>query len=416
VKKLLCILLALTVSGCTITKPVLDVRVEQGPVYDQLYPYYFEIFAVSQLKPIGQEEGGRHGHAAVYLKGVCRDESAPYPQIKMCDEMATDLTNPESGVGVSVDKIFKTVNWVAVPGKKLFVYGDLEPDQTLDRASLDAAVLKAERLGLFKGIKLHEDYLQKKPEGMSEATFIARETLATDYALAFGRSIFTTKLPVTRLMMEKAVSFLNALNRKYADGEMDYEWSGYSDNCAHTVHNALAAAGVWKAKSVKSVSWRFFSGIAVPANEFAELAFLANLYPLEKAGKIKRDKIMMQTLLEQNWLPMRHGALVSIIPVHARNDFYKGEFTAFLLDRPLTKKKTRQLRELVTDKRFTDLRENLACFGDRYDRVLKSYCEDEAKCLCGEKDVFNRAYCRYLRAQLEDTNNKLKRITTEGSL
>ncbi len=34
-----------------------------GPTYDELYPYYVELCAVSQIKPIHANEGGVGGHA-----------------------------------------------------------------------------------------------------------------------------------------------------------------------------------------------------------------------------------------------------------------------------------------------------------------------------------------------------------------
>ena len=62
------------------------------------------------------------------------------------------------------------------------------------------------------------------------------------------------------------MDFLNGLNDEYASGKADYEWSGYADNCVHTLHNALAAAGVWKPKSVRATRLRQLSDLAVPAN------------------------------------------------------------------------------------------------------------------------------------------------------
>ena len=67
------------------------------------------------------------------------------------------------------------------------------------------------------------------------------------------------------------MDFLNGLNDEYASGKADYEWSGYADNCVHTLHNALAAAGVWKPKSVRATRCASFH-LAVPANEFVDLA------------------------------------------------------------------------------------------------------------------------------------------------
>jgi hypothetical protein len=397
-------------SGCTITKPAVPVHIEPGPAYDLIYPYYAEIVAVSQLSPLGKAKGGKHGHAVLYLKGVCRNETAPYPTIEMCDEKKTDLSDPESGVGISVDKMFESVNWMAAPGRKLFLYGGLATDEVLDRARRDAVVRKAQGLGLFKGIKLHEVSLEKKPADMPEEEFVARETVSTDYALAFGRNIFGVRIPMTRSMMEKAVAFLNGLNREYAEGKADYQWSGYSDNCAHTVHNALAAAGVWERKSVNLIKWRQLFNLAIPANEFVDLAFEANSYPLENYKKIEHDPIKKRALLEEGWLIARPGALLSVIPVHPQNELYDKQFTIFLLDRPLSKGKSRKIREMVQDKRFTDIRSNLEYFALRYKQAMDSSCQAGTEDRNPGGISFRTAYCGYLARQVTDIRDKLETL------
>ena len=82
------------------------------------------------------------------------------------------------------------------------------------------------------------------------------------------------------------VDYLNALNDEYARGEADYNWSGYADNCAHALHNSLAAADVWKPQSVRATKFKQLFNLAVPANEMTNLAFRGNTYPLEDFGKI----------------------------------------------------------------------------------------------------------------------------------
>src|SRR5262249_9178844 len=89
------------------------------PSYDHLFPYYVELRATSQFRSKLKGEGGIAGHAVMYVKGACRDEQAPFPQLRRCRVAATDLHHPEHGAGVSVGRWFQNVNWVAVPGYDL---------------------------------------------------------------------------------------------------------------------------------------------------------------------------------------------------------------------------------------------------------------------------------------------------------
>jgi hypothetical protein len=95
------------------------------PVYDQLFPYYVELCATSQFRSKLKGEGGVAGHAVMYIKGACKDEEAPFPQLREWRVAATRLDDPEHGAGVSVNRWFRNINWVAIPGYELFYQGNL---------------------------------------------------------------------------------------------------------------------------------------------------------------------------------------------------------------------------------------------------------------------------------------------------
>jgi hypothetical protein len=93
------------------------------PAYDRLFPYYVDLCATSQFRSKLKGEGGVAGHAVMYIKGACKDERASFPQLRRCKGIATEFDDPEHGAGVSVGRWFRNVNWVAVPGYKLFSRG-----------------------------------------------------------------------------------------------------------------------------------------------------------------------------------------------------------------------------------------------------------------------------------------------------
>jgi hypothetical protein len=219
--------------------------VERRPdsAYDHLFPYYVELCATSQFRSKLKGEGGVAGHAVMYIKGACRDEQAPYPQLRRCRDIATDPDDSEHGAGVSVGRWFRNVNWVAIPGYKLFYEGNLKFGERLTQAQFDITVHNAIEKGVYKGVQFH-DY-PSADSGVGLENFVANEGIGTDLALQFARSVFCARLPVTAPMVDKIIAFLNDKNREYAEGEADYNWSVWADNCAHTLRNALAAANIW---------------------------------------------------------------------------------------------------------------------------------------------------------------------------
>ena len=216
------------------------------PIYEALSDNYVELCAVSQYRPVEGELGGIPGHAVMYLKGACRDEAAPYPRLRECRYSTFDREDPEHGAGISVNRWFKNVNWVATPGKLLFFNGGVSEYELLDQDRFDEVVQRALDLGMYRGVEVHAKPGADAPQSIPD--FVAQDTIGTDFALRFGRTVFCTRLPMPTEMMAQVRDYLNSLNDEYWNGEADYHWSGYSDNCVHTLHNALAAAGIWKPK------------------------------------------------------------------------------------------------------------------------------------------------------------------------
>ena len=106
--------------------------------------------------------------------------------------------------------------------------------------AVETVTQEAIELGLYDGLKMLDDVKE-----INLHDFVREESVGTDFALTFARSIFSVQVPVTKAMMREMILFINALNNQYKSGDKDYHWDGLHDNCAHVAHNALAAASVW---------------------------------------------------------------------------------------------------------------------------------------------------------------------------
>lgn len=336
--------------------------------YEELFPYYVELCAMSQFRSEEMGQGGSPGHAVMYLKGACRDRDAPYPKLRRCAEGVSDPGSPEHGVGISVNRWLRNVNWLAFDGRALFYDGRVGPDETVTRARFEAIVREAVDAGVFHGVELWPWPGQTPTSTMFD--FAIRNSAGTDFALRYARSGLCGRVPVEPEMLDEIIHFLNDLNREFATGAEDYRWSVYADNCVHTLRNALAAASIGEPISVRAAKLLQLFHLAVPANEAIHLAALGTLGPVDSYPKIFADDPMRDAMLEFGWLPTRHGALLVSLPVHARNELFDPRPRMLVFQGPLTMRTTRKLLEMLDDPRFTELDANLRHFDGVYRGIL----------------------------------------------
>ena len=101
-------------------------------------------------------------------------------------------------------------------------------------------------MGIFDGVEIHKKQNPQEYNQEEREYFLAKETLGTDFALSFGRTLFLHETArYTGNDRKNCRLSERAEPGSMPAGEADYNWSGYHDNCSHTLHNALAAAGVW---------------------------------------------------------------------------------------------------------------------------------------------------------------------------
>jgi hypothetical protein len=379
-----------------------------------LFPYYVELCAASQFRSrLTGEGGGIGGHAVIYIKGACKDDGAPFPQLRHCRRVAISLEDPEHGAGVSVNAMFKNVNWVAVPGYELVLVfqGNLAPGERLTRAEFDAVERQAIAKGIYTGVTFH-----RFPGATSDTDlrdFLDRAGIGTDLALQFARSVFCARLPVTAKMLDPIIAFLNDKNREYAEGEADYNWSAWADNCSHTMRNGLAAANIWSPLSVRAIKIRQIFNLAVPANEFVNLAELMTQGDIEDYRWILRDGPRRDAFHEFHWLPTEPGALLQTLPVHSPNDLYDTTFRLFTLQSPFLMGKTKRAIALLSTERFVDLDTNLHYFERRYDAILAQHDERRDTMASVRGTPFRRVerlYYDYIRTQRDEVQSMLLRI------
>jgi hypothetical protein len=175
----------------------------------------------------------------------------------------------------------------------------------------------------------------------------------------------------------------------------------------------LAAANIWSPLSVQAVKFRQIFNLAVPANEFVNLAELGTEGNITDYREIQHEGPERDALHEFHWLPTRHGALVKTLPVHEPNDLYDTTFRLFTLQSPFRMGKTQRAVDLLSDERFVNLDENLRYFHAQYDAILASHDERHDRLATVRGTPYRRVerlYHEYNQAQRAEVEAMLDRL------
>ena len=149
---------------------------------------------------------------------------------------------------------------------------------------------------------------------MRRDAFKYEVSIATDYAIGYGRDRYCARVPCHAAQMARIVDYLNGLNRPYRDGKAEYEWSVLNDNCIHVAHNALAAIGFWPVWPTHRFILIAAFDFPVPKNEFVNIMRRANDMPIEDLLAVWNDKPARRAVLAGEGLPTRAGALATFEP------------------------------------------------------------------------------------------------------
>lgn len=351
------------------------------------------------------------------MNGAEIETGAAYPRVRLV-AAATDLADPDSGTGISVNKIFDNVTWVAIPKRDEFFAGGLAPGQMLDEVSYERAVQTATAAGWFAGITIKDAVMRHRPTPMPAAEFIVRHSIGTDFALNFARTAYSARMPISRDAMGEVIAYLNGVNeRAQASG---YTWNMYTNNCSHVVHNALAAAGIWDAKVVrgpgaidvtrdvlsvaKALALGRMSDFSFPANNFVRLYEAGNERPIDDALAAFRNHDVRRTM-NDGWISTGPGALIATYPIReaSQNQIFAPGRDPFLFSVPVLWDKEEKFKKLTrhAPPMVTELGANLAHFRDRYSKTLANQrtVDDELRRLRGDENEqdFRTFYGRFYR-------------------
>jgi len=169
------------------------------------------------------------------------------------------------------------------------------------------------------------------------------------------------------------------------------------------------------ALSVQAIKLRQIFNLAIPANEFVNLAELSTRGNIDDYREIQQDGLERDALHGFHWLPTRHGALLKTLPVHEPNDLYDATFRLFTLQSPFRMGKTQRAVDLLSDERFVKLDANLRYFRQKYDKILASHDERRDMLASVRGTPYRRVerlYYDYIHAQRAEVDSMLDRLST----
>jgi hypothetical protein len=339
--------------------------------YEDYFPAYFEYCSGTQWKLQTGEEGGTPGHGFTYIHGLCKDYRSNYPQVIPCSEVSAELKAkyPHQGVGVSLDKNFTNVMWVAVPGRDLMIFGETSRKAILN-SDAEVHIQKVKDLKVFNEVRSKSENLKPYTPGTTEyLKAIAMDALGTDLAPNWARELHCVKIPTPKENLSAVANFLNASNNQYKNGPKEYEWSKLSNNCVHLAINTSHAMGITDDIELDQKNVKMLLNMALPANGFmmyADLAVLEDVPNLKKLGKV---------LSQKSFYEVQVGAMMEVHPVYPSGDIFNTDkltvLTAPRIGKPLRLLETpKKYEEKYMTPSTSHLKENAQMWITRYEALL----------------------------------------------
>lgn len=278
--------------------------------YEDHFPTYFEYCTGSRWKLQNGEEGGKPGHGFTYIHGLCKDYRSSYPQVIPCSAVSLELKEkyPHDGVGISLDKNFSNVMWVAVPGRDFTFFGDITTPRFTTEDDVKNVIQKALDLKIFNDVVHKGEVPQALPFNSPEyLEAVADATLGTEYAVNWARELHCVKIPVKEETLPAVAKFLNESNNQFKSGP-GYEWDKITNNCAHLSINTSHVMGINKPIKIGESGIKKFLNMALPSNTFMMYADLAVVRARPSLKSLK------QAIHKFDYTPVQVGSLITHYP------------------------------------------------------------------------------------------------------
>lgn len=389
-------------------------------IYNSLFPTYAEACFGSQEVNLDGSRGGPIGHIFLHVRGLCRDEKSAYPRVTECSGMA-----PNQSVSVSVDGAFKNVSWVAIDDRDFMFRGNLAENQPLTKQVQEDTINEAVKRGYFKNIEITEDYFtdrQKYPSYESKEKWLARASLGTSFALTFHRHLLCARIPLKQEQLTQIKTYLNGENERYYLHKEIHQWTVLSDNCAHLVHNALAAAGLWQPLQVKAPFPLNLFNMGVPPTEWVRSVYTMNdswdnLLNLYKQGFYRNE------ILKGNF-HFLFGGTIEMIPVHQfENSVADIDSNFHVFGPPVTGfGNGGPKKRYLTEPQYADLKTNFLRTNAKLQSMLKNPTSLEdyedlyrrwGRVVPYDFPLFYKAYYQMLKTQSELLKTTISKFSVE---
>lgn len=358
--------------------PLLLITVVSHAAYEDHFPTYYEYCASSKWKLQDGREGGQGGHGFTYIHGLCKDYRYEYPQVIPCSEVTASLKAkyPHEGVGVSLDGEFKNVKWVAVPGRELTLFGDLER-KSAKSTDIESIIDRITELKVFNGVVHGID--ETKDMVLDSDEYLratARETMGTDHSVNLARSLDCVKLPFQASKLPAVAEYLNAQNLMHKE-KADYVWSMMKNNCVHLAANQAFTLGIFNKKLETNQNFiKTIFNMAIPANFYMTLADQTVLQ------KMPSNKLLAGVIPENDFHPVQVGAVIEHHPAFPSGDRFDTDNTWLLASPRLTKPgKIFGTPEKYRNKYLTpfnsEIKANAEMWVGRYERLLNELTDNQ---------------------------------------
>jgi hypothetical protein len=391
--------------------------------YTSIYPWYAEFCALSEIdkKPgFGAEiiPGGPGGHSIIYLNGVCRVRDAGYPVVALCHDGVAP--KPGEGVGLSVNDHYRNANWIATQGRDFVFQGDLRPGEALTKQRYLQTQKTAEAMGILDGVVFHREVFEAQPAGMARTDFMYDMSVATDYAVGFGRDRYCARVPLDRAKMAAIVAYLNQVNAPYRSGELVFHWNVLENNCTHLAHNVLAVAGVWPEWPTGRPLIISAFDFPVPKNEFVNLMRRTNDLPIEDPAALSDDAAARAAILNWHSLPAGPGALAEAVRAVQPNEVYNTHLRLIFYDEPTFGHYQQRFDTIFREPRYTDVSANLQHFSALITRILaaRPMQGSQTRDPGTDRNAFENTYYRIIerdKTKLDEALRVLSVVTGQRS-